>query len=468
LNESAQTFIHVFLEGVLHIEFFLGAYLWFYCCFSHCFGDGSSQLDKTSSWNIACSHTLAFSIGVFVVKDFNLRFKSQKNYDPTKYYTLCAVGILAIRVISQMVHQYYQLADPDDVVTVGMIAIFMFTLLPTRSAGYLFLPFLVFAISTSTAIAGTLLTYLNYYGNDLFPTFCVIIGIVFGHYWNKPNEPKLTALNSIQDLPMNGSRMKRASNFPPAMPNGWYRMIGSEDVKPGQVQQVLALNRQFVVFRGNENKKITISDAFCPHLGANLAIGGIVRGNDLVCPFHEWQFDSNGKCTKIPMADKIPDAAKLKVWTSLEYMGSVYLWFDAEGREPTYYPPKVDLFDRGKLKFYGEKKQSMYLHVQDVAENSSDLAHFSVIHKSLHVPVLNLFTYISHSISTEKFPDQPHLLKFVNRALIYSVFNEEKPLLPDNVHTEVLIVGPSTIMYFQVYTPLGMVMIVKTFLVHRY
>jgi len=60
------------------------------------------------------------------------------------------------------------------------------------------------------------------------------------------------------------------------------------------------LGENFAVFRSSDGE-INILNAYCPHLGANMAIGGIVRGNDLQCPFHGWTFNgANGKCTQIP------------------------------------------------------------------------------------------------------------------------------------------------------------------------
>lgn len=61
----------------------------------------------------------------------------------------------------------------------------------------------------------------------------------------------------------------------------------------------------------------------------------------------------------------------------------------------------------------------------------------------------------------------PYILQFQNTALIYSVFNDKTPLLPDNTSTQVTILGPSTIMYFRVFTPLGTVFVTKTFLPHK-
>lgn len=48
-----------------------------------------------------------------------------------------------------------------------------------------------------------------------------------------------------------------------------------------------------------------ILDAYCPHLGANMAEGGRVKGDCLECPFHGWLFrGSDGQCDYIPYADK--------------------------------------------------------------------------------------------------------------------------------------------------------------------
>lgn len=61
---------------------------------------------------------------------------------------------------------------------------------------------------------------------------------------------------------------------------------------------------QLAVFRG-EDGQAHVLDAYCPHLGANLAVGGRVLGGCLECPFHSWIFQgSDGKCVKIPYTEK--------------------------------------------------------------------------------------------------------------------------------------------------------------------
>ena len=54
-----------------------------------------------------------------------------------------------------------------------------------------------------------------------------------------------------------------------------------------------------VAYRGEESKELHVLDAFCPHMGANLA-DGCVKGDSVICPFHEWSWGSDGMCNDIP------------------------------------------------------------------------------------------------------------------------------------------------------------------------
>ncbi|ELT88255.1 hypothetical protein CAPTEDRAFT_218200 [Capitella teleta] len=63
---------------------------------------------------------------------------------------------------------------------------------------------------------------------------------------------------------------------------------------------LIILCKNLAVFR-SEKGTAHVLDAYCPHLGANLAIGGQVKGDCLECPFHGWQFrGDDGKCVKVP------------------------------------------------------------------------------------------------------------------------------------------------------------------------
>ena len=64
------------------------------------------------------------------------------------------------------------------------------------------------------------------------------------------------------------------------------------------------LGQELAVYRGDDNKAYIV-DAYCPHLGANLGVGGQVKGDCIECPFHGWVFKgSDGKCVNIPYTKK--------------------------------------------------------------------------------------------------------------------------------------------------------------------
>ena len=67
-----------------------------------------------------------------------------------------------------------------------------------------------------------------------------------------------------------------------------------------------ALGTEFAVFRGQTSGKAFVTDAYCPHLGANLACGGKVVDDCVQCPFHEWKFNGDsGAVEGIPYAKKV-------------------------------------------------------------------------------------------------------------------------------------------------------------------
>ena len=63
--------------------------------------------------------------------------------------------------------------------------------------------------------------------------------------------------------------------------------------------------KHLAVFRSNRGV-VRVMSAYCPHLGANMAVGGKVVGADcLECPFHGWKFNGEtGNLVDIPYADK--------------------------------------------------------------------------------------------------------------------------------------------------------------------
>ncbi|KAI8431829.1 hypothetical protein MSG28_016231, partial [Choristoneura fumiferana] len=106
------------------------------------------------------------------------------------------------------------------------------------------------------------------------------------------------------------------TKLPPPYPNGWFALAESRDLKIGGVVSVDALGQNFAVYRGEDGVARCV-DAYCPHLGANLGVGGTVSGGCIECPFHKWRFDDGGACPSLERREP-EEEEELKGWVTGE------------------------------------------------------------------------------------------------------------------------------------------------------
>ncbi|XP_041370534.1 cholesterol 7-desaturase nvd-like [Gigantopelta aegis] len=173
---------------------------------------------------------------------------------------------------------------------------------------------------------------------------------------------------------------RKVGAIPPVYPNGWFPVMEAFTLKTGEVKNVSILGLALAVFRDEKGFAHAL-DAYCPHMGANMAAGGRVCGDSLECPFHAWKFrGEDGKCTSIPYAEKIPDIAKVKSWPILERNRWLYLWFHAEGVEPFWMPPEIEEITRGEWTYRGRSEHIINAHIEEIPENGADVVHLSQVH----------------------------------------------------------------------------------------
>jgi len=169
-----------------------------------------------------------------------------------------------------------------------------------------------------------------------------------------------------------------AARFPFPIPTGWFAVAWSDELGPGDIRSLRYFARDLVLFRGQDGAAHVL-DAFCAHLGAHLG-GGRVDGDALVCPFHAWRWDGEGRCTAIPYAKKIPAKARMRSWPVVEQSGAIFVWHDAAGGAPSFaLPPHPELADPDWLAV--ERHEfTIATCIQEIAENAHDPAHFSAVH----------------------------------------------------------------------------------------
>jgi phenylpropionate dioxygenase-like ring-hydroxylating dioxygenase large terminal subunit/putative sterol carrier protein len=164
----------------------------------------------------------------------------------------------------------------------------------------------------------------------------------------------------------------------PRNPNGWFAVGLSHELAPGEVKAVSCLGVDLVVFRSQQGE-VGILDAYCPHQGAHLGLGGCVEGATLRCPFHRWAFGTDGRCVDIPYSPRTPSQLATKHYPAIERNGAILAWFHADGTPPTWQMPELEGEGWSPSRWFG---MDYILHIQEFAENGIDIAHFSFIHGS--------------------------------------------------------------------------------------
>eukprot|EP01102_Stenamoeba_stenopodia_P011666 TRINITY_DN3603_c0_g1_i1.p1 TRINITY_DN3603_c0_g1~~TRINITY_DN3603_c0_g1_i1.p1 ORF type:complete len:495 (-),score=86.12 TRINITY_DN3603_c0_g1_i1:61-1545(-) len=259
------------------------------------------------------------------------------------------------------------------------------------------------------------------------------------------------------------STSRRRGNLPPAYPNGWFRIMFSQDVKKGEVKYVSCLGQDLVVFRSDIDGKVSILDAYCPHLGANLAAGGRVVNGCIECPFHGWQFNSTGKCTTIPYSDApVPEFAKTRSWPCIERNGIICMWHDVEQREPMWLPPFYDEIDDGRFVFHGLSTHHVRAHVQEIPENGADTAHLNFLHVPFIFQRLGLGKLFRHlwDATWKTVQDKDHLSE-ITLSQKLTMFNDKFVVPGTVVDVKITQSGPGLVfLHFQ--TPFGIVCVIES------
>ncbi len=176
--------------------------------------------------------------------------------------------------------------------------------------------------------------------------------------------------------------------FPFPIPNGWFVVATSRELAPGDVRALHYFGRDLVLFR-TDGGEARLTDAYCAHLGAHLAVGGKVEGECLRCPFHGWAYDGqSGQCTDIPYGtgERIPAKARIRPYPTIERGGAIWAWHDLTEGEPFYELPAVPEMDDPAWTEPLLREFPISTSCQEMAENNHDFAHFQFVHGTEGVP----------------------------------------------------------------------------------
>ena len=188
------------------------------------------------------------------------------------------------------------------------------------------------------------------------------------------------------DRVQTGNELERC---PHPIPFGWFCVMLSEELAPKEVKIFHVFGRDWVLFRG-EDGKVGMTDPYCPHLGAHLGYGGEVVGNNIRCPFHHWQYDSEGWCKEIPYANVMPPITQrkpvLQALPVIERYGAIYAWY-----HPQNIAPAFELLHVPELESEGYVPVTrgcweIHTEIQEIGENGVDYPHLRYLHRNPVIP----------------------------------------------------------------------------------
>jgi nitrite reductase/ring-hydroxylating ferredoxin subunit len=156
----------------------------------------------------------------------------------------------------------------------------------------------------------------------------------------------------------------------------WFAICTSQELGPNVVLGRDFLGGRVIAYRGADGVA-RVKSAYCAHLGADLSAGCVI-GNDVRCPFHHWEYGTDGRCMRTGIGDPAPPNARLFSFPTREKYGVVFAF---NGIEP--------LFELADLDVPSEQTACKVSFMPMRAEpwtfcaNVPDFQHFIGVHRTL-------------------------------------------------------------------------------------
>ncbi len=176
----------------------------------------------------------------------------------------------------------------------------------------------------------------------------------------------------------------------------WYPVAVIDHTDPSRPHSFQLLGKNLVMWRDGNGKWCCFEDV-CPHRLVPLSEGRVESDGTLMCAYHAWRFNSEGKCISIPQSlDKETEAKNCSnskscavVYPTQERQGLLWVWaesgeqaqVESKLREPRVIPELENPSDRVE-KLYWSMRELPY-GWDFFMENVCDPAHVPVSHHGL-------------------------------------------------------------------------------------
>ncbi|KAK9049953.1 hypothetical protein SSX86_024854 [Deinandra increscens subsp. villosa] len=211
--------------------------------------------------------------------------------------------------------------------------------------------------------------------------------------------------------------------YHPRLKNFWYPIAFSRDLKEDTLIPIDCFEEPWVVFRGKDGKPGCIRNT-CAHRACPLDLGSVNEGR-VQCPYHGWEYSTDGKCEKMPSTKFVN--VKIKSLPCFEQEGMIWIWPGNEPPSatiPSLQPPKG-------FQIHAEIVMELPVEHGLLLDNLLDLAHAPFTHTSTFAKgwtVPSLVKFLTPSSGLEGYWDPyPIDMEFRPPCMVLSTIGISKP-----------------------------------------
>lgn len=164
----------------------------------------------------------------------------------------------------------------------------------------------------------------------------------------------------------------------PVLINDWHPVATTGDLAEKKILAVRLLDEDIVLWQNGD--RILAWQDLCVHRGTRLSLGRI-EGETIVCPYHGWTYNTQGKCVRIPAH---PDQTPPEKAHAKSYRVSVaydLVWVSLG--QPDHDIPSFPEWDAAGYRQILCGPYRVNAGGPRIVENFLDIAHFPFVHEGI-------------------------------------------------------------------------------------
>ncbi|GFR39736.1 hypothetical protein Agub_g218 [Astrephomene gubernaculifera] len=218
--------------------------------------------------------------------------------------------------------------------------------------------------------------------------------------------------------------LESSLDFEPGLRNFWYPVEFTKNLTKDKLVPLELFDEPWVLFRDERGQPACIKDE-CAHRGCPLSVGKVENGQ-IVCPYHGWEFNGDGQCTKMPSMRHCRGVG-VSALPCAEKDGFIWVW-PGEGLPAQTLPDFARLQDGFQL--HAEICVEVPVEHGLLIENLLDLAHAPFTHTTTFArgwSVPDMVKFHANKVLSGYWDPYPINMAFQPPCVTISMIGLDKP-----------------------------------------